>query len=635
MPETIGFARPKKIRKSLGKDMEEKLKQASDRLIFGQKFRQQEREDTWRESVEQYGALGSYGSYNTDDETADLVNVNISFSTINTLVPFVADEDPTFIVEPDSEQATTENSVVLATFMNRIWRDHRVMGKLALADAVWDNLVLGDGYLKAGYEIVDLPTFDEAGNPIGEGRVKVAEFAVKRLSPWDVWVDPYSDGIHNARWVCQRILVPAEEVKNDERYKITDKDQFEGIGIDQQNMAPEDEERFANLDGWVTIYEFYDIKERWMISFFPGASTAVRYVEQITCPIIQVPNYRMPNSPYHIGELEQIRSLQLEINKTRSQMMTHRRRNVMKWVVNEDRLSDDALEAMRSGIVNDVIKVESNEPIESIIQAIVPVPLSQDSYALDDRMRADVNEITGVNEYLRGVPQNISRTATEASIIEGATNIRTRHKLLQVETAARQVGQVLLDIIRDVLPTTAFEEMTMFISGKEAEQLNRASGNDPQAGPVILTPNPEIFDGRYRVEVERGSTELRNPQVRAQQLMQMTQMMMGATEVLQQYGIPFNLKRMLEMWFEAEGIKDVDALFEPDAAQAQSAALAQQQREADIAATQAGAAQGAGGAAGGPGGPSGTPEGTPNLNAGPPQDLINPANSGMLPSRQY
>ncbi len=356
-------------------------------------------------------------------------------------------------------------------------------------------------------------------------------------------------------------------------------------------------------------------------------------MEQITCPIVQVPNYRMPNSPYHIGELEQIRSLQLEINKTRSQMMTHRRRNVMKWVVNEDRLSDDALDAMRSGIVNDVIKVESNEPIESIIQAIVPTPLSADAYAIDDRMRQDVNEITGVNEYLRGVPQDISRTATEASIIEGATNIRTRHKLLQVETAARQVGQILLDIIRDVLPTTTFEEMTMFISGKEAEQLNRASGNDPQAGPVLLTPNPEIFEGRYRVEVERGPTELRNPKVRAQQLMQMTQLMMGATEVLQQYGVQFNLKRMLEMWFEAEGIKDVDALFEPDEQQAQQAALATQQREADLANTQAGGAPGGDG--GGGGGVSGTPAGTPNrAGAQPPQELINPANSGMLPTRQ-
>ena len=122
MPETIGFARPKKIRKSLGKEMEKKLKQASDRLIFGQKFRQTEREETWRESAEQYAALNKYGSYNTDDETADLVNVNISFSTINTLVPFVADEDPTFLVEPDSQDSNSEDATTLSTFMNRIWR---------------------------------------------------------------------------------------------------------------------------------------------------------------------------------------------------------------------------------------------------------------------------------------------------------------------------------------------------------------------------------------------------------------------------------------------------------------------------------------------------------------------------------
>jgi hypothetical protein len=113
--------------------------------------------------------------------------------------------------------------------------------------------------------------------------------------------------------------------------------------------------------------------------------------------------------------------------------------------------------------------------------------------------------------------------------------------------------------------------------------------------------------------------------------MQMTQMMMGATEVLIQYGVQFNLKRMLEMWFEAEGIKDVDALFEPDEQQQEQQDLARQQQEADIAATQAGAQTGS--APPGGGGISGTPEGQPNLNAGPPTDLINPANSGMLPSR--
>src|SRR5690606_41440226 len=58
--------------------------------------------------------------------------------------------------------------------------------------------------------------------------------------------------------------------------------------------------------------------------------------------------------------------------------------------------------SMASSRVNDIIKIHTNEPIQNIIQAITPTPLSSDSYMLDDRLRADVNEITGVNEYLRG-----------------------------------------------------------------------------------------------------------------------------------------------------------------------------------------------------------------------------------------
>lgn len=604
------------------------MKSAWDRLQLGMDFRQQEREDVWRKVNDQYMANNRWMTYSRDDPTADTVSINLSFSTINTLVPFVADEDPTFIVEPEDETADEESARVLATFMNRQWRSPKIQGKLALSDSTFDNLVLGDGYLKVGYEITDRPTYDENGNIVGEGRVPIAEFSIDRVSPWDVWIDPYSDGIHNARWVCQRILMPVHEIENDDRYKISDVEGIEGGGdVDPTNLSPEDQERIDYLaDGWTAVYEFYDIKEQYMVSFLSQGQKPVRYIEAITCPIIQLPNYRILNSPYHMGELEQIASIQDEINKTRSQMMTHRRRNIMKWVVAENRLSDDAIQAMKSGKINDVIKIETNEPIQNIIQAIDPTPLSADSYAIDDRLRADVNEITGVNEYLRGVPQNISRTATEASIIEGATNIRTRHKLLQVETAARQAGQLMLDIIRDVLPLTEFEEMTMFVTGRDAERLNRAVGNDPQAGSVLLTPNPEVFEGRYRVEVERGSTELRNPQVKAQQLMQMTQMMLGAMPILQQMGIPFNLKALLEDWFEAEGIKDIERFFESDDQQAMMQQLAVQERQAAV--------QAAAGGAGGEGG--GTPAGVPNAgNAAPPQDLINPANSGMLPSRQY
>src|SRR5690606_11344963 len=144
------YARPKMVRRVLSKEMERKLKSAVDRLKLGQDFRQKEREDSWRSSVEQYLGQNAWKGYSPEDTTADLVNINVSFSTINTLVPFVADEDPSFIVEPDSEDADEMSAAVLETFINRLWRSHKIRGKRALADATFDHLVLGDGWLKVG-----------------------------------------------------------------------------------------------------------------------------------------------------------------------------------------------------------------------------------------------------------------------------------------------------------------------------------------------------------------------------------------------------------------------------------------------------------------------------------------------------
>jgi hypothetical protein len=619
MPETIGYNRNQKLGKKLSKAMLEKLSKANDNLMRGQRYRQQQRESQWDDSYSQYMGENEW-RYSSDDKTADLVNINISFSTINTLVPFVADENPKFLITPESGDANPENAALLQAFLNRMWRSKDFEGQVYVSEATFDYLLYGDGYLKAGYEIVDRPTYDVEGDPIGEGRVEAARFFVERVSPWDVWIDPYSEGLHNARWVCQRITLPAKELQKDKRYVFT-KD-IEGSEIDDENSSSEDRQRLQETEGYVTIYEYYDLVENFMLTFLSGGSRAIRYIEHIVCPLVQLHNYRIPNSPYHMGELEQVSSLQNELNKTRSQMMTHRRRNVQKWMVRTHAVDEEGLEAMRSSKVNDIIPVKGTDPFDSLIAPVATQPLSADSYNIEAQIRADMNEITGVNEYLRGMPQGISRTATEATILEGATNIRTRHKLLQIETAARQLGQLELDIVQDVLPTTDFEELSIYVTGREAERLGRMQGEEGVQGGV-LTPVPELFEGRYAVDVERGSTELRNPQIKSQKLREMVALVGGMMPLMMQLQIPFDFQELLELWLEAEGIEDVDSLFIIGEGQetAQILALAQQAQAA------------AGGAAGqaAPGGGGGTPAGAPrDQSTAPPQDMINEGNSGML-----
>lgn len=606
--------------------MQEKLQDALDRLYLGQQYRQNMREDAWRKSYEQYMGMGRW-AYSPDDPTADLVNINVSFSTINTIVPFVADENPKFLVAPESGDSDPESATVLQHFMNRLWQSKDVEGQVYVSEATFDYLLYGDGWMKVCYEIKSQPVYDMAGNDVAGDRMEVASFYVERPSPWDVWMDPYSDGLHNARWICQRIILPAKSLKNDKRYVLTN--DIEENHLDDNYTSQEDRDRLDDTTGYVTIYEFYDLEEEYMIAFLAGGQRVIRYIEHVRCPLVQLHNYRIPNSPYHMGDLEMISWLQDELNKTRSQMITHRRRNVPKWLYREQAIDEDGLEALKSGKVNDAAAVKGNEPFDFLVTQVAAAPVNADMYQQEAVIRQDINEITGVNEYLRGMPQGISRTATEASILEGATNIRTRHKLLQIEKAAKQAGQMLLDVIQEVLPLTRYEEMSMYVTGREAEKLARAAGMQPGMDAMI-TPTPELFNGTYTVEVERGSTELRNPQIKSQKMRDMVTIMLNATPILMQLGIPFNMQEMLELWFEAEGIEDVDALFEmgPDQQTLQDMMMLQQAQ-----AMAGGAAGGAPTGAPGEGVAGGkTPPGAPSpQTATPPMDAISSQNSGTLP----
>ena len=257
MAETIGYNRNKKISSRMSKETEERFSSAQSRLTLGQNYRQHEREPTWNDSFDLY--MGDSWNVNPDDPTADIVNVNIAFSTINTLVPFVADEDPSFLVSPYSGDATQENAVLLQSFLNRMWKSTDMRGQQHLSDAVFDYLLYGDGYIKAGYNIQEKEIFDELGERV-RNRIQVGKFFIERINPWDVWIDPYSDGIHNARWVCQRIILPVQELVNDDRYKVRSTDDIESGAIDSHHLSPEDRDRLDEVDtsDWVAIYEFYD-----------------------------------------------------------------------------------------------------------------------------------------------------------------------------------------------------------------------------------------------------------------------------------------------------------------------------------------------------------------------------------------
>jgi hypothetical protein len=297
-------------------------------------------------------------------------------------------------------------------------------------------------------------------------------------------------------------------------------------------------------------------------------------------PIVQMPNYDIVDSPWHIGELENITKLQRELNKTRSELMTHRRRNVAKTFIRQGMLGENAEAALQSPIVNEFVEINTQEPLQNVVIPYQGTPLTADNYQASQEIKDDIREITGITEYQRGIAPDITRTATEASIMDAAANTKLQSKLTAIEEASRRLGVVLLGIAREVFPETDPDEWAMFIGGDEAQRLARmaqettATGqydagdvggametlNQQLPNEVTLKPTEEMFNGDYEILVEVGSTEYRDPKMRQERLQEMFFSLVEIAPSLAQMGVNIDMSRMARLWLESTDLIDVDSL---------------------------------------------------------------------------
>ena len=578
MPKVTGYPRDPVASDA---DLVEK---ASKLLEQGKTHRQTVREEIWHLVDKQY--KGAHWSAEAlEDPTATLTVVNMSFGTIQTIKPYITDQEPHFYLEPFSSDATRLNAALQEVFLNRIWRHPPVGAQEALRGAAFEYLKYGDGFLKGTYELVPRHTgIEEESN--------VAELHVDRVSPWDIWIDPYSDGLTSARWVAHRVWMTEDEATLDNRFTIPKDWEFtddrstddEHTAVGRNNVGLVEGQR------WVQLIEFYDITMGTMVCYPVANQTRPvggvvpwQIIEDMSLPIVQLPNYDLGDSPWHIGDLEQISGLQDELNFTRSELMTHRRRNVAKTFVRKGTLDANAQDALQSPIVNEFVEIDTQEPLQNVVQAYQQQPISSDNYGSTREIKDDIREITGITEYQRGVAPDITRTATEASIMDASSNVKLGSKLTAIEEASRRLGAILLGIAREVFPETDPDEWAMFIGGDEAQrlaraaqgsQVNKAIENGDMQGAaeissqqlpneVITKPTAQMFVGDYEVLVEVGSTEYRDPKLKEETYRSMFFELMKVAPTLQQMGVPIDMGRVLRIWLESTDIIDIDSILSP------------------------------------------------------------------------
>jgi hypothetical protein len=219
-------------------------------------------------------------------------------------------------------------------------------------------------------------------------------------------------------------------------------------------------------------------------------------------------NYDVPGFFYPMGELEAIEPLQYELNQTRTQMMNHRKRFSRKWLYKETAFDTDGRQALESDEDNVMVPVITDDNLGNVISPMPAVINPPEFYNQSDLISMDMNRVSGVSEYQQGSMPEIRRTATEAAIVQDASNARASDKLAIIERSIGDCARRLVMLAQQ------------FMTG---EQAIRVVGSE--AEPLWLTFDRDYIQGEFDYEVEGGSTAPMNESFRRQRALQIVDAM--------------------------------------------------------------------------------------------------------------
>ena len=505
------------------------------------KWRENNYDSDWNRYIDLYRGR----QHETDTTGGDKLIVNLIFSTINVMAPSVAVNNPRFVVNARTPEKAP-HAVITEEVLNYMWRTHRYQDEFRLS--VWDTLVIGHGWCKVGYkftkppedkkaEVTDQANASDTGAEFGvddrdpiEGNVESEMYVyddrpfLERISPFDMFVDPDARHPKEMCWVAQRVWRPVQDVQVDERYSATARKKVSAASWSKFHDGRSNSEKAdQGPKSFCEVIEFYDIKRHKVCTFAmqgddEGADDGFlikpnKMPYAMGHPFEMLRNYEVGDQFYPIGDVSQIESLQLELNKTRSQMMMHRSRWSRKHIYNKDAFDADGVRALQSDVDNTMVPALTDD-LNSAVIAMPATITPADFYDQSGLITNDIDRVSGVSDYQRGSAQTaVKRTATEAAMIQDAANARAQDRLAKIESALAHLGERVIGL------------MQQFLTGQQVARIVTMPGK------IWVNYDPSYIQGQFDFDVAAGSTEPMNETFRRQSALQLVDASMPFLEM--------------------------------------------------------------------------------------------------------
>jgi len=430
--------------------------------------------------------------------------VNLLWAMVKTEIPALNIKSPHFEVHA-RKGSSSLSAKIRELALNYEWRHKRM--KRQIDKSLQDVFLIGHTWFKTGFT----GKFGaiEDGNGYVQEYIKSQDFFGYYVSWKDIVFNPESvDPPHDCRWIAHRFFRPIEDVKANENYSASAREQIQGDVL--EDTLVDKDNNMDSFTRWAKLYEIWDIVEEKVFVIAEGVDEFMEAPKEFP--------YKMRGFPFSFLSFNQINDEQYPVPeaamwidqiinhiKIRFQQLDHLKRANRQYEVPKGHLDPEAKKNLSLGLTGSVHEVNGQPGLINLIGSPnVPV----DSYTIEQRNLDDLFKISSITPTDLGTAGKTS-TRTIGEIIEQQRGSRNRRsdKVDSLNEFMRDIGRNELSLIMQFATQPYYVELT----GKEPpellEQLSlRQSAQDPEAitEAAGFTFTKKDIQGEFDVEIKPG-----------------------------------------------------------------------------------------------------------------------------------
>ena len=435
----------------------------------------------WQEYMSAYE-----GTYFKNESRPDYKSNQVSnlvFSTIEAIRPIMTDNNPKFIAVPTSPEGQ-EFSTDVQMALDFEWEREKLATKLpaqlipmlVYGTAVW--FVQWNG--KEG----------EYGN-----------INIKPIDPFNIFPDPLAENIDNSEYIVYATYKNANQLKQMFPNKAS---AIEGSRINMSELVANRDENDSQEENQVLVLEMWcrdwttmdeNVKDEQVLKYPKG--------RVITClpelgiilddkknpykdgkfPFVLMKNYDVPFKFWGVGEVEQILSPQIYINELTNQIIDNAKSTAnMQWIIDKNSGIGQGKLTNRPGLV-----IRKNPGSE--VRRDTPPPMPTYVRETIDVMKADIQDISGVLDSLKGEKQTGVVAASAIRALQEASQSRIRLKIKIMESNLSELANMV------------YSRMQQFWKLDRWVRITDIEGN-----PLFREIGQRVLQNDYDLKVQAGST---------------------------------------------------------------------------------------------------------------------------------